>query len=295
MMKIMITGNTGQLGSDAETVLGRNHEILAMGHAELDITNRSAVETMVQGFAPDIILNCAGYTQVDRCEIEKKRVWAVNVKGPENLGMCLRKFGGQLIHISSDYVFNGMKKTPRPYLEEDAPNPLSYYGITKLESEKTVRRTIDRHMILRTAWMYGSAGTNFLKTMLERTLKNPGGEIKVVDDQYGSPTWSYRLAMQISTLINNNGRGTYHATAEGYCTWYESAKYFLEKMKLPHNLVPCASQEYPTPATRPKNSILENRRLKETKINIMKHWQEDMDQFVHRFREHLINEAVSQS
>jgi len=293
-MKVMIVGNKGQLGSDSEKVLGNNYEILGVDLAELDMTNLAAVETMVRDFVPDVILNCAAYTQVDNCETEKELAWSVNVKGPENLAVCARKHDGRLIHVSTDYVFDGAREIPLPYAENDEPGPLSYYGVTKLESETTVQRAIDRHVILRTAWMYGLNGQNFLKTMLKLAVNKPGIEVKVVNDQYGSPTWSYRLAMQILKLIENNGRGTYHATAEGYCTWYELAVYFLEKMDVPHRVRPCPSVEYPTPAARPKNSILENRRLKEEGINVMGSWQDDLIRFVAGFREQLINEVVSE-
>ncbi len=292
-MKIMIVGNKGQLGSDSEKVLGKNYEILAVDLPELDMTKLAAVETMVRDFAPDVILNCAAYTLVDKCETEKQLAWDVNVKGPENLAVCAQKHGGRLIHVSTDYVFDGTREIPLPYMENDETNPLSYYGVTKLESETAVQRAIDRHMILRTAWMYGIGGQNFLKTMLKLALKNPEKEIKVVNDQYGSPTWSYRLAQQMARLIDTNGQGVFHATSEGHCTWYELACYFLDKIKVPHRIIPCLSEEFPTAAARPKNSILENRRLKETDMNIMAYWREDLDRFVSRFRESLINEAVA--
>lgn len=290
----MIVGNKGQLGSDSEKVLGQKYQTLAVDLPEFDITNLAAVETAVQAFTPDVILNCAAYTLVDKCETEKHLAWDVNVKGPENLALCVRKHGGQLIHISTDYVFDGTREIPRPYMENDEPRPLSYYGLTKLESETAVQRSLDRHMILRTAWMYGINGRNFFKTMLKLAVKKPGINVKVVNDQYGSPTWSYRLALQILKLMENNGQGTYHAAAEGHCTWYEAAKYFLEKMDVPHKLVPCTSREYPTPAARPKNSILENRHLKEENINVMKFWQEDIDAFVAGFKAQLIDEVTTQ-
>jgi len=293
-MKIMIVGNKGQLGSDSEKVLAENYEILAVDLPELDMTNLAAVETMVRDFAPDVILNCAAYTLVDKCETEKQLAWDVNVKGPENLALGAQKHGGRLIHVSTDYVFDGTRQIPLPYMENDETRPLSYYGVTKLESETAVQRANDRHMILRTAWMYGIGGQNFLKTMLKLALKNPGTQVKVVNDQYGSPTWSYRLALQILKLIENNGQGTYHATAEGHCTWYELAKYFLDKMDVPHRVVPCTSREYPTPAARPKNSILENRHLKAENVNVMKSWQEDIDQFVAGFKTQLIDEVTCQ-
>ncbi len=292
-MKIMITGNKGQLGSDSEIVLGTDHELLAIDLDELDITNLSDVQNVVQDFSPHVILNCAAYTLVDKCETEKELAWNVNVIGPKNLALSVGKYGGRLIHTSTDYVFDGRKIMPLPYVEEDATNPLNYYGITKNEGEKTVRHTIDQHMIVRTSWLYGITGNNFLKTMLKLSLKNPDKEIKVVNDQYGSPTWSYRLARQISRLVDTDGQGTFHATSEGHCTWYELAGCFLEKMGVPHILAACSSAEFPTPAARPKNSILENRHLKNKKMNIMRHWIDDLDRFVSKFRERLIDEALS--
>jgi dTDP-4-dehydrorhamnose reductase len=154
-----------------------------------------------------------------------------------------------------------------------------------------VREATDNHMIFRTAWMYGIRGQNFLKTMLRLALGDPKREIKVVSDQFGSPTWSYRLAQQIARLIESGGQGTYHATSEGYGTWYELATDFLYKMGEPHSFVPCTTKEYPTPAARPTNSILENRRLKEAGLNVMEDWQDDLAEFVLRFRGRLIKEA----
>lgn len=292
-MRIMVMGGKGQLGSDCTQILKQQHNVISLDLEDIDIALFADVEKKVADFLPDIIINCAAYTHVDNCETERELAWAVNVKGAENLAVGVQKYGGQLVHISTDYVFNGRKKIPEPYVEDDELNPLSYYGITKLEGEKLVRKSTDRHIILRTAWMYGVNGHNFLKTMLKMAVKNPKNEIKVVNDQYGSPTWSHRLALQITKLIDKNCQGTYHASAEGYCSWYQLAKYFLKKMEVPHVVVPCSSAEYPSPAIRPHNSILENRRLKENDINIMAPWQDDLDRFIADFRERLINEALA--
>ena len=291
-MKILVTGGKGQLGTDCVRVFRETHEVLAIDLDELDITRRVDLEALVQKFMPDIIINCAAYTQVDNCEIEKKLAWNVNVTGTENLVNCMEKQGERLIHISTDYVFDGRKKIPEPYVETDQPNPVSYYGKTKYESEKVVGKASDRHVIVRPAWMYGVNGYNFLKTMLSLALKNPGHEIKVVNDQYGSPTWSYALALQMERIIHAHAGGIYHATGEGFCTWFELAEYFLKKMQVPHNIVPCTSREYPTRAQRPKNSILENRHLKEKGINIMSQWQDDIDEFVSGFGEDLVAEIL---
>ncbi|MEA1949478.1 MAG: dTDP-4-dehydrorhamnose reductase [Thermodesulfobacteriota bacterium] len=291
-MKILVTGGKGQLGMDCVRVFSETHEVLAIDLDELDITRLADLEALVQKFMPDIIINCAAYTHVDNCEIEKDLAWNVNVVGTKNLLKCSENQGGRLIHVSTDYVFDGSKKIPEPYVEKDKPNPVSYYGKTKYESEKVVRKGADRHVILRPAWMYGVNGHNFLKTMLKLALKNPEDEIRVVNDQYGSPTWSYGLALQIQRIIDTDAGGIYHATAEGYCTWFELAEYFLNKMDVPHNIVPCTSEEFPTRAKRPKNSILENRHLKEKGINIMSQWQDDIDRFVSSFREGLIGKII---
>ncbi len=290
-MKIVITGGTGQLGGDCVEVLEQQCEIVSLGSKDLDITSRTAVERLIGEIDPQVILNCAAFTKVDDCETKRNLARKVNVEGPRNLGVAAKKYGAQLIHISTDYVFDGRKKIPEPYTEPDETNPISYYGVTKLEAEAAVRGATDNHMIFRTAWMYGIRGQNFLKTMLRLALNNPTREIKVVSDQFGSPTWSYRLAQQIARLIESGGQGTYHATSEGYCTWYELATEFFDKMGVPHSLAPCKTEEYPTPATRPTNSILENQRLKEAGLNLMEDWQNDLTEFVLRFRDRLINEA----
>lgn len=290
-MKIVITGGTGQLGGDCVEVLEQRYEIVSLGSKDLDISSMTAVESLMEEIAPQIILNCAGFTKVDDCETKKDLAWKVNVEGPRNLGVAAKNQGAQLIHISTDYVFDGRKEVPGPYTETDETNPISYYGVTKSEAEEAVRGATDNHMILRTAWMYGIRGQNFLKTMLRLALNDPKREIKVVNDQFGSPTWSYRLAIQIAKLIESWGQGTYHATSEGYCTWYELATDFLDKMGVPHSFVSCTTEEYPTPAARPINSILENKRLKESGLNLMEDWKMDLDEFVLRFRDPLINEV----
>ncbi|MFO7986237.1 MAG: dTDP-4-dehydrorhamnose reductase [Desulfatiglandaceae bacterium] len=289
-MKILITGATGQLGSDCKEVLKQRFEIIPLGSKDLDITSRGDVEDLIETTAPEVILNCAAFTRVDGCETQQDSAWRVNVDGPHNLARAAKKQGIHLIHISSDYVFDGEKPVPEPYTETDETNPLSYYGKTKWEGERAVRRGTDHHTILRTAWLYGIEGQNFLKTMLKLILKEPAKEIRVVNDQFGSPTWSYRLAQQIAGLMEAGAQGTYHATSEGYGTWYELATDFLDQMHIPHALTPCTTAEYPTPARRPINSILENRRLKKANLNRMKDWRSDLAQFIHRFRSRLMDE-----
>jgi dTDP-4-dehydrorhamnose reductase len=290
-VNILICGARGQLGNDCTRVMNQSHEVVPTDLEQLDITDLSAVDDLIRRVGPDVVINCAAYTREDACETDRELAWKVNVEGPRNLALNIDKYGGRLIHISTDYVFDGTRKAPEPYEEDDEPNPVSYYGKTKLEGELAVRGLANRHVIIRTAWLYGSSGPNFLKTMLRLASKNPQREIKVVNDQSGSPTWSYRLALQIARLIETHGQGTYHATSEGYCTWYELATYFLDRMGVPHKVIPCTTEEYPTPASRPKNSVLENRRLKEEGLNLMIDWKDDLDRFVSLFAQDLLREV----
>ena len=286
-MKIMITGAGGQLGQDCLLVFGADHRVSALGHRELDITRQESVAETVENIRPDLIINCAAHTGVDACESEEERARDLNVAGPRYLAESALRQGSLLVHVSTDYVFDGQKAIDESYVEDDEPRPLSVYGKTKLAGEKAVSAVTENHIILRTAWMYGIHGHNFLKTMLRLALADSNREIKVVNDQFGSPTWSYRLAQQIKKLVEKGARGIYHATAEGACTWYELAEYFLAKMNVPHRLVPCTSEEFPTAAVRPNNSILENRRLKEAGINIMLPWQDDVAQYAEKFSKQL--------
>lgn len=289
-MKVMVCGGEGQLGSDVVRVLEKAHTVLSIDLDELDITHYFDFESVALKFKPDTIVNCAAYTAVDACETERELAWSANVKGPENLAQYVDVHGGQLIHISTDYVFDGRKPVPNAYTETDQTHPLSFYGLSKLEGEKAVRQTTKRHIILRIAWLYGARGHNFLKTILKLAAKDPDREVTVVNDQYGSPTWSFRVALQIQHLIQEGGSGTYHATSEGFTTWYDLARYFLDQMGVPNAFVPCSTEAYPTPAHRPKNSILENRRLKDEGRHLMTPWETDIDQFVSTFKDLLIEE-----
>ncbi len=295
-MKILISGGAGQLGWDCTKVLAKNHEVISVGSKALDITDWTAVSAFVQDSKPDMILNCAAFTRVDDCETKKELAWKVNVEGPKNLAAAAGDMGLRLIHISTDYVFDGKKQVPEPYTETDETHPICYYGLTKLAAEKAVAGETDRYTILRTAWVHGAQGQNFLKTMLRLALGDPKREIRVVNDQFGSPTWSYRLAQQIEKVMDADVSGIFHATSEGYCTWYELATLFLGEMagfyQIRGNpLVPCTTRDYPTPAARPANSILENQRLKEAGLNIMGDWRSDLIQFVSMFKDPLMDEV----
>ncbi|MCI5159741.1 MAG: dTDP-4-dehydrorhamnose reductase, partial [Candidatus Electrothrix sp. AUS1_2] len=186
---------------------------------------------------------------------------------------------------------SGKKPVPEPYTEQDPVGPLSAYGRSKLAGEQAVAERMDDFLILRTSWLYGMGGNNFLKTMLRLAMADPERTIRVVDDQYGSLTWTMTLARQIRQLLSSELKGIVHATAEGAGTWYAGAKYFLESMGVDFSLEPCTTAEYPTPARRPANSILENSFLKKQGVNLMQDWHQDIDAFVAQYRDELMGQA----
>ncbi|NLZ17241.1 MAG: dTDP-4-dehydrorhamnose reductase [Desulfobulbaceae bacterium] len=290
-MRIVIVGANGQLGRDSIEILGPNHTVWASDATEVDITDQSQVQALFQRHQPDVVINCAAFTAVDACESNVEASMAVNARGPELLALACREHGSRLIQVSTDYVFDGARPAPQPYLEEDTAQPTSMYGKSKLAGEEAVQAVLENHLIVRTAWLYGIGNKNFLKTMLRLAISDPKRIIKVVNDQHGSLTWSWRLALQIERLLSTDLTGIVHATAEGHSTWYEGARYFLDCMQVPYNIVPCTTAEYPTPARRPANSILENDRLKEHGCNLMLSWQEDVRLFAERYREELLAEA----
>lgn len=290
-MKILVTGGRGQLGSDVTALLGHEYDVCSYSSKALDISNEEMVATVLSRQRPDVVINCAAYTAVDNCETQQEQARNVNAHGPANLARAIEAMGGRLIHISTDYVFAGDKPVSESYLEDDPVAPLSEYGRSKLAGEEAIAANSSDYLILRTAWLYGSLGNNFLKTMLRLAVADPARVLKVVNDQHGSLTWTATLARQIQAVLSSEMQGIVHATAEGSSTWYEGACYFLESMGVPYNLTPCTTAEYPTPAHRPANSILENSRLKQAGLSVFQSWQEDIDAYVQLFKHDLLAEV----
>jgi dTDP-4-dehydrorhamnose reductase len=290
-MRILLTGAKGQLGSECKEVMKSHYEIIDTDLEEFDITSWDNVILTISQVSPDIILNCAAFTNVDECERKKGESERINVEGPRNLAQGAARYEKVIVHISSDFVFDGRKRLPQPYFEDDPMNPLSFYGLTKMESELAVKQNAPRYILIRTGWLYSIRGDNFIKRILLRAMQKDQGPLRVVNDQFGSPTWSFRLAQQVKLLIDKGKEGVYHATSEGYCSRYEWVQYVLERMDINIPIVPCTSDEYPTPAKRPRNSILENRQLKMEGLNIMPSWQRDLDAFLDAYGETLVRDA----
>lgn len=289
-MKILITGANGQLGRDCHLILSQHHDTSCCDVPQVDITDQHQVAKIFADCTPEVVINCAAYTAVDACEYDQQRCMAVNAQGPEILARHCADHGCRFIQISTDYIFDGRRPAPQPYLEDDIASPLSMYGESKLAGEQAAR-TVENHLIIRTAWLYGIGNKNFLKTMLRLAVIDPSRMITVVNDQYGSLTWSWRLARQIATLLESDLTGIVHASAAGYSTWYQGARFFLDAMNVPYSMTPCTTAEYPTPAPRPANSILENSRLKTAGLDVMVDWREDILVFVERHRDQLLREA----
>ena len=293
-MNILIIGSGGQLGIDCTKVLSGRFQVTALDFPEIDITSPQSLDSAWTTHQPQVVINCAAYTAVDRCETDTDTAWRVNADGPRNLGEVAMKHDSRVIHVSTDYVFDGKKKVPNPYIEEDPVNPLSEYGRSKLAGEQLLQASCSAALILRTAWLYSANGPNFLKTMLRLALSDPAREFTIVNDQFGSLTWSLTLATQIEKLLDTNLSGIVHATSDDYSSWYEAACYFLKKMGVAHAFVPCTTEDYPTPAHRPANSILRNKVLDDRNISLFRSWRNDVDRFTEEFGDQLLAEAQAE-
>lgn len=287
-MKVLLTGSEGQLGrSLVREGEARGFNIIATDLAQLDITEQQAVSAAIEQYRPAILINAAAYTQVDQCETQSDTAYRVNALGPRYLALACRRFGVRLLQVSTDYVFDGEKDGP--YLEWDAPRPLSVYGQSKLLGEQWVREQCQDHFIVRTGWLYGPEGHNFVKTILARAreLGRQNQPLLVVHDQRGSPTSTLALARQLYRLAETDAFGTYHATCQGACTWYEFAERIVRAAGIPVELKPCTTAEFPRPARRPRNSVLANYLLHLERLDSMPDWEAAWAEFWQRYGEQL--------
>jgi dTDP-4-dehydrorhamnose reductase len=299
--RVLITGAEGQLGSELAEMLSGDYNVIAVDKKDFDISEFKVVNNFITNSRPNAIIHSAAFTDVDRCEEEKTKAFKVNAIGTRNLAIAAKKVDAKFFYISTDYVFDGEKDGA--YYEYDSPNPKTIYGLSKLLGENFVKEQLSRFFILRIGWLYGKNGKNFVKKMIY--LAKEKKEIQVVNDQFGSPTWTFNVIEQIRKLMLTDFYGTYHCTSQGSCSWFEfAARVFKEigyeaenkdRKSLTLNLKTknlilgtqstfklekVTSSKFKMPARRPKNSVLENYMLKIQNLDIMPHWKESLTSFM---------------
>jgi dTDP-4-dehydrorhamnose reductase len=275
-MRVLVTGAGGQLGHELVATFA-DHDVVAAGHDELDVTDRSAVLDRVRQVAPDVVLHAGAWTAVDACELDRERALVVNGRGTEHVVEAARVVAARVVYFSTDYVFDGEK--PEPYLETDAPNPRSAYGASKLAGERAVDPAHD--LIVRVSWVSGLHGSNMVKTIVRLAAEHD--TLAFVDDQRGNPTFADDIARMTRTLVDAGHAGTFHVTNQGSVTWYEFARSVLGAAGLdPDRVRPIATAELqpPRPAPRPANSVLDNAALHAAGIPLLPHYEEPLARLV---------------
>ncbi|MGD0124558.1 MAG: dTDP-4-dehydrorhamnose reductase [Terriglobia bacterium] len=278
-MRILITGSNGMLGRDLSALLGAHHEVIGVDLPEVDITNLRLVEGAIQGAGIDAVIHTAAFTAVDDCERRPEVAFQVNAEGTRNVAIACRDFSVRLLYISTDYVFDG--RNPTPYAENDAPDPLNVYGASKLQGEKYAAELLSAAWIVRTSWLFGPLGKNFVRTILERARQ--GNSLRVVDDQFGAPTYTVDLAEKLEQIVTEGKPGIYHATNQGYCSWFEFAGEILRQAGLSHvplAAIPTSSSD--RPALRPRNSRLAHTRLESEGLGLLPPWQDALRRYLVR-------------
>lgn len=284
MTNVLVTGSNGQLASCIKDLANqyKNLNFIYTDYKELDICDLKQLNTFFKSnLKIDYCINCAAYTAVDKAESEVDKAFEINATGAKNLAIVCRKFDAVLVQISTDFVFDGKKK--EPYIETDVANPISVYGATKLQGEVEIKQLLEKYFIFRTSWLYSEHGTNFMKTML-RLAETPD-EISVVSDQIGTPTYAGDLAAVILKIISskNTNFGLYHYSNEGVASWYDFAKTIFEESNTEINLNPIKTDAYPTPAKRPKHSVLNSEKAQKV-FNMQLHkWEVALKQLLKRY------------
>lgn len=276
-MKVVVTGAKGQLGTDVVHLLAdRGYEVYGYGREELDITNFDQVKQVIAEVRPDVVIHAAAYTKVDLAESEPEQAFLINAYGTRNVAVASEAVGAKLVYISTDYVFDGTAN--EPYNEFAPTNPLSVYGKSKLAGEQFVRDLHSKFFIVRTSWVYGKHGNNFVKTMLK--LAQERDELMVVHDQVGCPTYTVDLANCILELIQTEKYGVYHVSNSGRCSWYEFAKAIFEEAGIKVKVNPCTTKDFPRPAPRPAYSVFEHMALRLNGFKAMSNWRDSLRVFL---------------
>ena len=277
-MTVLIVGSQGQLGQALQQVL-KTREVTAYSKNDIDITNREQTSRVLEQVKPDVVINAAAYTDVDQAESDKDIAYCVNARGPQNLALATEALGVPLVHISTDYVFDGTQT--EPYHEFDRPNPCSVYGKSKLAGEEIVRAITRRHFIIRTAWLYHTVGKNFPKTIYGLAQCSA---VRVVNDQFGSPTYAPHLAKAIHELINTRAYGTYHIAGSGGTSWFGFTRELFKHLAIPEQVTPVPTSDFPRPAPRPAYAVLTT--LQDPRIHLPP-WEEGVKEFAR----HLLKDA----
>jgi len=276
-LKVMVTGATGMLGRQvALEYRRRGAAVYGLPRRELDITKPGQIDTIIQKIKPDVVLNCAAYTNVDGAEEEKEKAFLINGLGPRYLALACRRYGATLAHISTDYIFDGWAN--RPYQVYDTPRPINTYGASKLFGEAAVRETGGNFFIVRTSWLFGPGGKNFVDTILN--LAREREELKVVDDQQGCPTYTIDLAEALIHLVESEVYGTYHVTNTGETTWYEFARKIVSTAGLKIQVNPCKTQDFPSPAPRPAYSVIDLFPFKQVTGYSLPAWEDALERYI---------------
>lgn len=278
-MVVAVIGAAGQLGQALQHISKDYSGIVFhfFNSQEIDIAQKEKIESAWNNIKPDYCINAAAYTAVDKAESEPEKARQINVLGPKNLAEVCHENDCTLLHISTDFVFDGQQK--KPYQETDLPHPINVYGQTKLEGEIAVMQTVKKHFIVRTSWVFSQFGNNFMKTMLR--LAGERNELSVVDDQLGSPTHAIDLAKMLLAIVQsqNQSYGIYHYCNQGQTSWYGLAKAIFERYKVKLKLKPITTSAYPTPAKRPSNSALDTCKICDTFGVSIPHWQESLERY----------------
>jgi len=270
MKKILLIGADGMLGTDLSKILQRDFQCIESYLKDLDITDREGTLRGIKAINPHVVINAAGFTAVDLCEQEKEKAFAINGEGAKHVAGACKEIGAKCVYISSDYVFDGKKN--EPYSEEDLPNPLSTYGRSKLHGENNVYESSPDSLIIRSSWLFGVHGANFVKTVLR--LSKEREELEMVNDQRGSPTYTEDLSSAIASLVLKDARGIFHAANSGSCTWFEFAQKILECTGSSLKLIPVSTARSGRPAARPSFSVLSCEWLEKTTGIMMPKWED---------------------